>query len=152
MSPGLWVMRSEGQHKYYSQEMFKVKVKRQFHQLDPDIQDRIRVWNINALKNVNLLYTILHHQKHVSFHGSPRTVPDNPSRSQVRIFMLCIIVNFTWTAGACQSFPRIIIAIMHFVWHQTAFVLCLLQLALRLLLQDIAIYILTTLWCDLQQM
>ena len=147
-------VNSEGQYKYDSQEMSKVKVKRQFHQLDPDIKDRIHVWNIIALKSVNLLYTILQHQKHGSFHGSPRTVPDNPSRSQVRIFMLCIIVKFTWTAGACQSFPRIIIAIMHYcnVWHQTAFVLCLLQLALRLLLQDIAIYILTTLWCDLQQM
>ena len=41
-----WLMgrvNCEGQYKYDSQEMSKVKVKRQFHQLDPDIQDRIHV-------------------------------------------------------------------------------------------------------------
>ena len=41
-----WLMgrvNCEGQYKYDSQEMFKVKVKWQFHHLDPDIQDRIHV-------------------------------------------------------------------------------------------------------------
>ena len=43
VSRSLGRVNSEGQYKYDSQEMFKVKVKRQFHQFDPDIQDRIYV-------------------------------------------------------------------------------------------------------------
>ena len=43
VSRSLGRVNSEGQYKYDSQEMSKVKVKRQFHQLDPDIQDRIHV-------------------------------------------------------------------------------------------------------------